>query len=216
MVRLLEKNKTEFLLTVAIIVLDVGVIICSIGSGAAVFKKIGVEKMIKFWKNKDEYKQTKDGCENPIIPNDSKVKVRAYSQKGMYICCFIAGILYVGALAVECAKIFIEISFMAELQWLLFIICRFIIFVLAIAGATCNWDFWERIKKCSSYSSDSDEGKVVKKLKIFFSVVVICATIGLALEVVISLFFKKQKGTSSGEVQSEVQNVVVKEDKVYA
>ena len=211
MVRLLEKNKTEFLLTVAIIVLDVGVIICSIGSGAAVFKKIGGVKLVKFWKNKDFYKRTKDYCES-----FEDVKVRAYGQKGMYICCFIAGILYVGALAVECAKIFIEISFMAELQWLLFIICRFIIFALAIAGTTCNWDFWERIKKCWSISSDSEAGKVVKKLKIFFIVVVICATIGLALEVVISLFFKKQKGTSSGEVQSEVQNVVVKEDKVYA
>ena len=211
MVRLLEKNKTEFLLTVAIIVLDVGVIICSIGSGAAVFKKIGGVKLVKSW-DKDVHKANKALCEST-----RDVKLRAYSQKGMYICCFIAGILYVGALAVECAKIFIEISFMAELQWLLFIICRFIIFALAIAGTTCNWDFWERIyKKCYPFPSDSEEGKVVKKLKIFFIVVVICATIGLALEVVISLFFKKQKGTSSGEVQSEVQNVVVKEDKVYA
>ena len=215
MVHLLDKNKNEFLLTVAIIAMDLGVLICLFISGAGPLKKVNGVKILKYYNNKNYYNQNvKDFCEK--INN---TKVRAYSQKDTYILCFISGIFYIFALILGITKIVmpIEISSIKGLEWIITVAARFVIFVLAITGATCNWDFWERIKKCfGGCDSKYEPCKTYKKLKSCFIVVLIFASIGLVLEVVVSLFFRKEQGTTSAEVQSDVQPVVKKEDKVYA
>lgn len=57
--------------------------------------------------DKDTYDQYyKDYCE--FIGK----KVRVYSQRNMYICCIIAGLMYICAFFLGVAKIFVEISFL--------------------------------------------------------------------------------------------------------
>ena len=153
-----------------------------------------------------ENREETEECENDVID----VKLRAFSQMKMYICCLIAGCCYIIAALLDIGKMFYDFPFVQNLKWIIVIIARFVIFALALSGATCNWDFWNRLYKClkKPYEDNNEEEewdeikkmepyKRMPKLMIFFIIVLICGVIGFALDVVVSLFYRKN-GNGSG------------------
>ena len=214
MVRLAEKDKTEYYFTIGIIILDLITAICLFISGGCPLRKFGTGKAYVDWKTKDQYNALKEtGC-------SSGVKLRAFSQRKMYICCFIAGILYIVAFGLDITKIFVEFTCYAQHQWILTIAARFIIFALAISGSLCNWDYFNQEHRCQNKdickNNHFDYCAIMRTMKICFIIVLICVVIGFVLEIVVSLLYRKTNETRSAESQSEIQPVTKREDKVYA
>lgn len=134
---LASENFKEFIFTIVIIAMDLAVAICLLVSGIQSVRKEGSglftsTSLVQNW-TKDGAKANKESC---------KAKGKnggTYADMQMYVAAFIFFVIYVIALILGIVKLFkSQWSCCAGIRWILIIIARVIMIIIAICATACN------------------------------------------------------------------------------
>lgn len=212
---LLKENLMEFIFTVIIICCDLAVLICCLLSGILVLipRKIG-----EIFGNKVK-QAVFDAFPNSAIEAEKtfcKILGKKYGTKGekmMYILCILITIPYLIAFIMGIIKLFKSDWCCQKLRWILIIIGRIIIFILAFAGTLgkkyfllflAHYEFYKKAHDCFKGRYDYFDDKIypwkyTKKLITYFIIVLIFGLIGTVLDCIVSILYRRNaapKGSS--------------------